>query len=910
MGFASLDAALAGLRVSQQQLSTISNNVANVGTPGFSRKILPQSTLAIDGQTVGVRGDIVIRNVDSTLTRDLWTQVSAVGQLDIKQTFLNRVEEFHGPPDQELSVAAEISRLQETFIQLADSPDDNFLLASAVDQAVDTADKLNDLATLIDDLRIDAQTEMASTVTEVNNLLEQIRLLNFNFKNALNTSRSTATIADQRDQAVKELAELIDITFFSRGDGTLVVQTNRGQELVSDFTRPLTFEPASIGSTSHYPVDVAGVFLGDPNTEFSAVDLTVLNPGGRLGGLIELRDDILPKQTSQIDELAHKLALRFEAQGLTLFTGPTGTVPDDTPPDPTPDPTPATLIPPQPIDPDVPTQAVEYIGFARAIQVNPAILADNTLIQRGTISTDLSLPIASNDTVNRILNYTFTDLSHQEALGTVDIRASRDLSGGGGTMQEWLGIFSENTLQGQLNLGSFTDPDGAGPLTSVDQLINTINGTNGVLVDPTSDFNIRFEENRWPVIPGIDNYMDITISLGDLTSPAAAPLGTEDVATRFANAINDAITTRLAALPPVNPLLGTAGLTPAASISPNGELVLQSRGSIIIDGTGDSTPNAPSGAFPALANPIGAFGLNLIGLPEIKDAGQAPVDPYFDIRIGNDDFTRITIEPGEDENDLMEKLDLVVPNLPTDTEGVPGLAVDRTSITDIDPLGFGGALNLRPGDDYDNPRFGGDMQIISGPFSVTAGLAAINNAANDPVIIPPVTGPEVSSGTGTLEDGISLVSALFGSFTPAAPPTTPNALNNEAVTNQAWGSITDARLIPTPPATTPEAPTVPFRSELLGPGADINSEVDGSTTLLDFGQRIVNQHAQELILIDNNFSDEDSLRQALETRLTNESGVNLDEELAHMVVVQTAFAASARVLSTVDELFEEFLRIL
>ncbi|MDJ0685638.1 MAG: flagellar basal body rod C-terminal domain-containing protein [Alphaproteobacteria bacterium] len=45
-----------------------------------------------------------------------------------------------------------------------------------------------------------------------------------------------------------------------------------------------------------------------------------------------------------------------------------------------------------------------------------------------------------------------------------------------------------------------------------------------------------------------------------------------------------------------------------------------------------------------------------------------------------------------------------------------------------------------------------------------------------------------------------------------------------------------------------------------------------------------------------------TLRDSLTEALRNEVGVNLDEELARLTVLQTSYAASARVLSTVDEL--------
>ena len=135
MGLGGLDTALSGLRIAQQQLDTIASNVANVGTPGYSRKILPQATVTVEGKSVGVRGMPVTRNVDLYLSRDLWTQVSASDFYSVQAEYLGRIQEFHGPPEAETSVAAQVAQLRDEFAALADSPDDTFLQRAVVDQA-------------------------------------------------------------------------------------------------------------------------------------------------------------------------------------------------------------------------------------------------------------------------------------------------------------------------------------------------------------------------------------------------------------------------------------------------------------------------------------------------------------------------------------------------------------------------------------------------------------------------------------------------------------------------------------------------------------------------------------------------------------------------------------------------------
>jgi flagellar hook-associated protein 1 len=58
----------------------------------------------------------------------------------------------------------------------------------------------------------------------------------------------------------------------------------------------------------------------------------------------------------------------------------------------------------------------------------------------------------------------------------------------------------------------------------------------------------------------------------------------------------------------------------------------------------------------------------------------------------------------------------------------------------------------------------------------------------------------------------------------------------------------------------------------------------------------------------NKTTQDDRLTEA-QSRLTNNSGVNLDEELSNMIIYQKAYSAGARVLSTVTQLYDTLLNI-
>ncbi len=792
MGLGSLSSALSGLSIAQAQIDIISSNVANVSTLGYTRKILPQSTQSVNGVSIGVTADTIIRQVDLNLSRDLWTQVSSTGVWDVKESYLSRINGFHGPPDKEISFASRIEDLYDEFLALSDSPESTFLQAQTVSQAQETAAKINEYANLITTLRNDIQSDIQSTITRVNGLIDQIASLNNNIASGTNVARTTANSEDLRDNAIRELSELMEITFFQGGDGRLIIQTNQGLELASNRATHLTFSPQPLSPNSFYPDSAAGIYVGNPVTDpYSAVDISTTNMGGKLGGLLELRDASLSQQMAQLDELAHKMATRFEDQGLALFTDDSGLIPGDTPPD----------LSTSPIT------AVGYVGFASNIQVNQAIINDNTLLQTGTNGAIINA--GSNEVISRVIENVFGRFSHEEAIGGLDLSLVA-----GGSLQDYLGIVSENKLDGGRDLSGFA---------STADIIAIANNA----LDPGSDtFRITFEEPDLGLGP-----IDIDIELGTIAD------GPGDMVQDIIDHITGIIIPGL----PAGPQADLAAMNVQFSQGANGQLVIESQGNITIDATGA-----------APANSMGETGLTILGLVE---GTTEATDPYFEVQVGNKSFERIYIEPSDDETDLLAKL-----------QAVTGLAVeDFTSSAD-------GFLRLRPGEDYADPLYGGNINIVSGSFT-TSGSGA---------------------GAALVPDGINLVSALFGSWS-AGPP----AQDSPVVTNASYSSE----------VSNSDSTKVSFREEYLGPGGNISTEIVGTFSLADYAKKMINQQSQEFLLVQSRIEDSETLQNLLQDRLLNETGVNLDQELSHLIVVQSSYAASARVITAVQESFQDLLRI-
>ncbi len=798
MGLSSLGTALSGLKINQQQIDIISNNVSNVGTDGYTRKILPQSTKVVEGKSIGVLPGTIVRNVDIRLERDLWTQVSSVNYYDVQANYLNRIDQFHGSPSANISVAGEVGKLQDSFAALANAPADQFLLTDVVDQAQDTAEKINDLSSYYERLRNDAQSEAEIVIQSINDLLERIAELNSEIRFSKASGRTVAGPEDSRDQSIKELSELMGVSTFSRGDGMLVVQTSSGVELASDVAAKIVFRPGAISAASFYPDSVAGLFVGDPTKTAGAVDITEENLGGTIGGLIKLRDDTFPKQIAQLDELAHKLASRFDAQGLRLFTDASGTLPSDAPPDTSTD----------------PETAVTYVGFASQIQVNSAVISDQSLLQTGTYGG--TIQSGANDIIRRVIEYTFGDIDYQmltnsDTATSVDIRAAAT---GGTTLQDWLGLDSTNQVSSGLSLSNYA---------SIADII-TAGGTDvfGSGATETDTFILRFDDPDFGGGP-YDIEIDLRTVASTGTSAAQDLIDHIALDADWAGAVAD--------------------FGASVSIGSDGELVINSASNIEIANSA--------------VEPLSTQGFAFLGLSTALSEAQ---DPYFDIKIGNNQPVRVTIDPNDTEVELLAKLN----------------AINELAVQ-IDANGF---LSMRPGNDFNNPDFGGDLTITGGPF--TTNSASLGGTA---------------TGRTSIDNGVNIAQSLFGTYEVIAAGVIEN---QSPIIDVLYQSETEAG----------SGSFVSFRSELLGPSAAVKTEIGSSLTLNDYAQKIVNEIAQELALINSRHEDAKSLKGLLQQQLLNESGVNIDEELGHLIVVQTAYSASARVLNVVNETFKELLSII
>ncbi|GEM_PF-6774777 len=316
MTIAALTNALTGLKTSQRALGVISDNIANANTEGYTRKIADLSSLVYDGRGAGVEIARISRNVDEYLMRDRRDEVSELKEVEVMGRYLERIQDFFGEPADNNSVAALVNKLQTSLEQYELDPEDQFNAKTVVDAAGALGQQLETMYFELQHMRGQADQEIGTRVAEINSLLGQIDTYNVEIVRDVARDMDTGALRDKRDVALNRLAELVDISYYERGGGDVVISTRGGTTLLdvdpltvsfstaTDLRSEIRYDPDRLPGTATVGT-ISGIYVGDVQTEMS--DITTELRGGEIKGLIDIRDTLIPGLVDELNTLSSTL---------------------------------------------------------------------------------------------------------------------------------------------------------------------------------------------------------------------------------------------------------------------------------------------------------------------------------------------------------------------------------------------------------------------------------------------------------------------------------------------------------------------------------------------------------------------------------------------------------------------------
>lgn len=317
-----LATAIAGLHTNQAALSIVSSNIANAQTPGYVSRTLTQIQVAGSTTDAGasVRTMGVNRQLDQYLQTQLRTETSAGAYADQMSNVMAQLQSVYGNPGGAGTLESAYNNFTSALQALSASSGAQSARSLALSTAQSLALNLNTATQGVQALRSNAEQDIAASVVRANNAMNQIAHLNAQLQSLQPGDNTGATLEDQRDAAIKDLSELIDIRVVKDSANVATIYTTSGLQLVGIQASQMSFNSqGTLNASSLWNQNPALSTAGTLTLTMgngSSVDLiqTKSVGSGRLGADLKLRDDVLVQAQTQLDQLAATLASSLSDQ--------------------------------------------------------------------------------------------------------------------------------------------------------------------------------------------------------------------------------------------------------------------------------------------------------------------------------------------------------------------------------------------------------------------------------------------------------------------------------------------------------------------------------------------------------------------------------------------------------------------
>lgn len=304
-----------------KQISVVSRNIANARTPGYSEKIAQVVTGPGGGpivKTITSATDLALfknlleATAGSAKSSALSDGISALAQLVIPASGASDVANGNTP-------VALLAKLKSALQQYDAAPSNVTAAQSVVSAAKDLATSLNDASKTAQQARLQADSDIANSVKDINDLLGQFQKVNSDIVAGTAANVDVTDLMDQRNNILTQLSSQVGVRTLTRSNNDMVIYTDSGATLFETTPRTVTFQPnASLTPGS----PGASVYVdGVPITGQAVTSQNVQS--GKIAGLTEMRDVVAPKFQNQLDEIARGLVAAFSESDQTGGGAPT-----------------------------------------------------------------------------------------------------------------------------------------------------------------------------------------------------------------------------------------------------------------------------------------------------------------------------------------------------------------------------------------------------------------------------------------------------------------------------------------------------------------------------------------------------------------------------------------------------------
>ncbi|MHC4750969.1 MAG: flagellar hook-associated protein FlgK [Planctomycetota bacterium] len=286
---------ISGLDAAQKAFDIIGNNIANAATDGYHRQrinLTPTYSSQVGTILLGGGVDIagVTRLIDSLLQQEIFRQQSSLGQVSQELTTMRTVENAFGELSSGSGLSTAIDEFFNAMQDLSAHPAEAIWQNQAVTATETMATQFRTLGEFLTTLENQITLEAKNTIQQINALVNRIADLNENINRQEINGGQANNLRDQRDQCITDLSELISVQTQSREYGVVDVSVSRIPVVTG--TSAVELEVGLKGN-----LGLGITVAGESNYNIDV-------QGGRLGGLLSLKNQLLSNTHNDLDNLA------------------------------------------------------------------------------------------------------------------------------------------------------------------------------------------------------------------------------------------------------------------------------------------------------------------------------------------------------------------------------------------------------------------------------------------------------------------------------------------------------------------------------------------------------------------------------------------------------------------------------
>lgn len=309
-----MSSALSALQTNSTALDVVSNNIANVNTTGYAQRVVNEQTAGSGGSLDGVSIADIQRVVNQFLTQQTLSANSSSSLYSAQSNVLSQVNALLGQVGSGTDLPTLLDNVYSALGQASLSTTTNTSQQAVLAAANDFASQVSGLSSSLSTLQNQVDQQVVTDVSSANSYIQQIYNLNQQIQTAVASGNTDSGLLDQRDQVVQSLSSLIGVTTSTQSNGTMLVSTSDGVNLVGSGTYTELSYSGGAANGTYGPIMAQTVQPSTGQLVGEAKSISGDIGSGEIAGLVQMRDVSLAGLQEELGNFAQQTALAFNAQ--------------------------------------------------------------------------------------------------------------------------------------------------------------------------------------------------------------------------------------------------------------------------------------------------------------------------------------------------------------------------------------------------------------------------------------------------------------------------------------------------------------------------------------------------------------------------------------------------------------------